>query len=163
MDGKPGFAPLLSVIGGKITTYRRLAEAVLEHLASQLPRREGLAPGWTGTMPLPGGEFDPEEMPRLAARLARSHPFLTKAQVDRLTRTYGVRAAQVLGRAKSTADLGRDFGASLTEAEVRFLIEREWAYTGDDVVWRRSKLGLRLSTAEIAALDEWMQRRLPAP
>ena len=147
MDEKPGLAPLLSVIGGKITTYRRLAEAVLERLAAHLPLRQGLAAGWTGTTPLPGGEFDPEEMPLLAARLARSYPFLAEAHADRLTRAYGARAARVLGRAKSAADLGQDFGATLTEAEVRYLIEQEWARTAEDVVWRRSKLGLRLSTA----------------
>jgi glycerol-3-phosphate dehydrogenase len=156
MDEKPGAAPLLSVIGGKITTYRRLAEAVLERLAEHLPLRQGLAAGWTGTAPLPGGEFDPEEMPLLAARLARSYPFLAEAHADRLTRAYGARAARVLGRAKSVADLGQDFGATLTEAEVRYLIEHEWACTAEDVVWRRSKLGLRLSTAQIAALDAWM-------
>jgi glycerol-3-phosphate dehydrogenase len=162
MDEKPGLAPLLSVIGGKITTYRRLAETVLERLAAHLPRREGLATGWTGTTPLPGGEFDPEEMPRLVARLERSHPFLTRAHADRLIRAYGARAAQVLGRANSAADLGQDFGASLTEAEVRYLVEREWACTAEDVVWRRTKLGLHLSTAEIAALDAWMLPRVHA-
>jgi glycerol-3-phosphate dehydrogenase len=157
MDEKPGLAPLLSVIGGKITTYRSLAETVLERLAAHLPRREGLAAGWTGTTPLPGGEFDPEEMPQLIARLARSHPFLTGAHADRLIHAYGARAAQVLGRATSAADLGQDFGATLTEAEVRYLVEQEWACTAEDVVWRRTKLGLRLSTAEIAALDASMR------
>jgi glycerol-3-phosphate dehydrogenase len=158
MDAMPGAAPLLSVIGGKITTYRRLAEAVLERLAGHLPPLQGLAAGWTGTAPLPGGEFDPEEMPLLTSRLARSYPFLAEAHADRLTRTYGARAARVLGRAKSAADLGRDFGATLTEAEVRYLVEQEWACTADDVVWRRSKLGLRLSAPEIAALDAWMRQ-----
>ena len=74
-----------------------------------------------------------------------------------MTHAYGARAARVLGRAKSAADLGQDFGATLTEAEVRYLIEHEWACTAEDVVWRRSKLGLRLSTAQIAALDAWMK------
>ena len=97
MDEKPGAAPLLSVIGGKITTYRRLAEAVLERLAAHLPRRQGLAAGWTGTTPLPGGEFDPDELPLLAARLARSYPFLSEAHAARLARAYGARAARVLG------------------------------------------------------------------
>jgi glycerol-3-phosphate dehydrogenase len=157
MDERPGAAPLLSVIGGKITTYRRLAEAALERLAEHLPPRQGLAAGWTGTAPLPGGEFDPEEMSLLAARLARSYPFLAGPHADRLTRAYGARAARVLGRAKSAADLGQDFGATLTEAEVRYLVEQEWACTAEDVVWRRSKLGLCLSTAQIATLDAWMK------
>ena len=81
-----------------------------------------------------------------------------RAHADRLARAYGARAWPLLGRAKSAADLGQDFGATLTEAEVRYLIEHEWARTAEDVVWRRSKLGLRLSTAEIAALDAWMRR-----
>jgi glycerol-3-phosphate dehydrogenase len=162
LDEKPGAAPLLSVIGGKITTYRRLAEAVLQRLAPSLPRRPGLAPGWTGTVPLPGGEVDAEEIPQLLARVARSHPFLSEAHADRLVHTYGARAAQVLGGATSAAGLGRNFGATLTEAEVRYLVEGEWARTAEDVVWRRTKLGLRLSSAEIAALDAWMRDRRAA-
>jgi len=163
MSEKPGLAPLLSVIGGKITTYRRLAEAVLERLAAHLPRREGLAAGWTGVAPLPGGEFDTEEAPQLAARLARRYPFLIQSHAERLIRAYGARAARVLGKAKSTADLGQDFGHTLTEAEVRYLMEHEWACTGEDVVWRRSKLGLRLSAGELATLDAWMRGQAPAP
>jgi glycerol-3-phosphate dehydrogenase len=76
MDDKPGAAPLLSIIGGKITTYRRLAEAALERLTAHLPARQGLAAGWTGTTPLPGGEFEPDELPALTRRLVRSYPFL---------------------------------------------------------------------------------------
>ena len=163
MSEKPGLAPLLSVIGGKITTYRRLAEAVLERLAAHLPRREGLAAGWTGVAPLPGGEFDPEEAPQLIARLGRSYPFLSESHAERLTRAYGGRAARVLGGAKSTADLGQNFGHTLTEAEVRYLMQHEWACTAEDVVWRRSKLGLRLCAGEIATLDAWMRGQAPAP
>ena len=157
MDDKRGAAPVLSIIGGKITTYRRLAEAVLERLAAHLPAREGLAAGWTGTTPLPGGEFDADVLPALTRRLARSYPFLSEAHALRLVRAYGTRATRVLGKAKSTADLGRQFGATLTEAEVRYLIDQEWAATAEDVLWRRSKLGLRLSPAETAALEGWMR------
>ena len=144
MDDKAGAAPVLSIIGGKITTYRRLAEAALERLAAHLPARQGLAAGWTGTTPLPGGEFDPDELPALTQRLVRSYPFLDAAHAARLVRAYGARAARVLGEAKSAADLGRHFGATLTEAEVRYLIDQEWAVTAEDVLWRRSKLGLHL-------------------
>jgi glycerol-3-phosphate dehydrogenase len=159
LDETPGAAPLLSVIGGKITTYRRLAEAVLERLDTCLaPHLRGLAPGWTGITPLPGGEFEPDEILLLAARLARRFPFLGDAQALRLVRAYGTRAARVLGKATSAADLGRQFGATLSEAEVRYLIDHEWAASADDVLWRRSKLGLRLSTAEAAALDGWMRQ-----
>jgi glycerol-3-phosphate dehydrogenase len=132
-------------------------------LAAHLPAREGLAAGWTGTTPLPGGEFDADELPAFTRRLARSYPFLSEAHALRLVRAYGTRATRVLGKAKSTADLGRQFGATLTEAEVRYLIDQEWAATAEDVLWRRSKLGLRLSGAEIGALEGWMRNTGPAP
>jgi glycerol-3-phosphate dehydrogenase len=162
LDQTDGGAPLLSVIGGKITTYRRLAEAVLQQLGPRLPGRQGLAAGWTGTTPLPGGEIEPGEAPLLAARLRRTHPFLGEAQALRLANAYGTRSLQVLGKAKSSSDLGRTFGAGLTEAEVRYLVEQEWARTAEDVVWRRSKLGLRLDAAEVAALEEFMGTTAPA-
>ncbi len=158
LDEKPGAAPLLSVIGGKITTYRRLAETVLQRLAPHLPARQGQAAGWTGLTPLPGGEFEPGELEPLAIRLARRHRFLSPPDAARLVRAYGVRAARVLGSANTAADLGQSFGAGLTEAEVRYLIEEEWACAAEDVIWRRSKLGLRLSVEEVAALETWMQQ-----
>jgi len=156
LDEEAGAAPLLSIIGGKITTYRRLAEAALKRLAPHLPQRQGLPRGWTGASPLPGGDFDPDALPLVIERLAQGYPFLHRAHVVRLARAYGTRAERMLGKATSAADLGRHFGATLTEAEVRYLIEQEWAVTAEDVLWRRSKLGLRLSEAEAAALGAWM-------
>jgi glycerol-3-phosphate dehydrogenase len=161
-DDKPGAAPVLSVIGGKITTYRRLAEAALERLAAHLPLRQGLSAGWTGTTPLPGGEFEPDELPALTQRLAHRYPFLEAPHAARLVRAYGARAARALGQARSAADLGRHFGATLTEAEVRYLMSQEWAATAEDVLWRRSKLGLHLSRDEAAALEAWMRETLPS-
>jgi glycerol-3-phosphate dehydrogenase len=163
VDEKPGVAPLLSVIGGKITTYRRLAEAVLERLAAHLPERKGQEAGWTGRTALPGGEIEPDELPLLATRLRRAYPFLAEAHAERLVGAYGTLARRVLGQAASAADLGLHFGASLTEAEVRYLVAQEWARTAEDVVWRRSKLGLRLSAGEVAALDAWMGEYLSPP
>jgi glycerol-3-phosphate dehydrogenase len=163
MDEQQGAAPFLSVIGGKITTYRRLAEAALQRLSSHLPTGSGEAAGWTGATPLPGGEFEPDELALLATRLVRRYRFLGEAHAARLARAYGTRASRLLGRAQSPADLGRDFGASLTEAEVRYLVEAEWARTAEDVVWRRSKLGLRMSAAEVAALDDWLGLLLATP
>jgi glycerol-3-phosphate dehydrogenase len=151
----PGSAPLLSIYGGKITTYRRLAEEALERLAPYL-RSAKAKEGWTAHAPLPGGDIDVSAISALAAELLRDYPFLTPATANRLSHAYGTRATKLLGVAKSTADLGQSFGAGLTEAEVRYLMTNEWAVTADDVVWRRSKLGLRLSSAEIAAMDEWM-------
>ena len=158
MDEPPGLPPLLAIIGGKITTYRRLAEAALERLGPYLPEGIGiLPPGWTGQTPLPGGDFGPDSFEKLAIDLARDYPFLQTSHARRLAHAYGKEAWRVLGKATSTADLGKTFGASLTEAELRYLIEQEWARTAEDVVWRRSKLGLRMTPAEIAALDAWMR------
>jgi glycerol-3-phosphate dehydrogenase len=151
----PGGAPLLSIYGGKITTYRRLAEEALERLEPYLRSSKARA-GWTGKAALPGGDMDVSAVAALSAELTRNYPFLSPAHANRLAHAYGTRAAKLLGNAKSLADLGQSFGATLTESEVRYLMSAEWAVTAEDVAWRRSKLGLRLSAGEITALDEWM-------
>jgi glycerol-3-phosphate dehydrogenase len=112
--------------------------------------------GWTAKSPLPGGDMDVSAIAGLTAELLRNYPFLTPAHANRLAHAYGTRASRLLGDAKSMADLGQSFGATLTESEVRYLMSAEWACTADDIVWRRSKLGLRLSPAEIAAIDGWI-------
>jgi glycerol-3-phosphate dehydrogenase len=145
-----GGAPLLSIFGGKITTHRRLAEEALEKLAPYLQGTKARE-GWTAKAPLPGGDFDVSAIAKLIAELSSNYPFLTAGQANRLAHAYGTRAAKLLDDAKSSQDLGRSFGAGLTEAEVTYLIGSEWARTAEDIVWRRSKLGLRLSAAEIAA------------
>ena len=157
----PGGAPLLSIYGGKITTYRRLAEEALERLSPYLrsaaPREDVKArEGWTAKSPLPGGDLDVSAIAALTAELARNYPFLEPAHASRLAHAYGTRATKLLGNAKSMADLGQSFGATLTESEVRYLMSVEWAFTAEDIVWRRSKLGLRLTSAEIAAIDDWI-------
>ena len=151
----PGGAPLLSIYGGKITTHRRLAEEALEKLAPYLQGTEARE-GWTGKTPLPGGDMDVSANRCVVGGTLRNYPFLTVAQTNRLAHAYGTRAANVLGDARSAAISDEPFGAGLTEAEVRYLISSEWARTSEDIVWRRSKLGLRLSPAEIAAIDDWM-------
>jgi len=151
----PGGAPLLSIYGGKITTYRRLAEEALERLTPYL-RGAKAREGWTAKSPLPGGDMDVSAVAALTAELLRGYPFLLPAHASRLAHAYGTRASKLLGNAKSAADLGQSFGASLTESELRYLMASEWASTAEDVVWRRSKLGLRLSAAEIAAIDDWI-------
>jgi glycerol-3-phosphate dehydrogenase len=157
----PGGAPLLSIYGGKITTHRRLAEEALEKLTPWL-KGDAAGEGWTAKSPLPGGDFDVLAIPALTAKLLRDYPFLAPVHANRLAHAYGTRAGSMLGDAKSAGDLGRPFGATLTEREVRYLMSSEWACTAEDVVWRRSKLGLRLSAAEIAAIDGWMAaNRLP--
>jgi glycerol-3-phosphate dehydrogenase len=149
-----GGAPLLNVFGGKITTYRRLAESALAKLAPHFPAAR---PAWTARVPLPGGDFPHDGVARLTEDLAARHPFLTPNWASRLIRAYGSEAAQVLGNAATAADLGRDFGATLTEAEVRWLMRHEFAARAEDVVWRRSKLGLRLTAEQVSALDDWMR------
>jgi glycerol-3-phosphate dehydrogenase len=109
---------------------------------------------------LPGGEFAWDAIGEVQERLRQRYPFVSAATSWRLTRAYGTLATDVLGDARSTADLGRHFGADLTEREVDWLVRTEWARAADDVLWRRSKLGLRLSAAESAALGEYLGRAL---
>lgn len=143
-------APILSVFGGKITTYRHLAEEAVELLGSRLPVvRE---PSWTGTVPLPGGDFPTGGENTLKTALTTRYPFLDGASADRLIRSYGTLAATVLGDARTLADCGHHFGHGLTEREVAYLKQREWAVTPEDILWRRSKLGLRFTPAETEAL-----------
>ena len=151
----PGGAPLLSIYGGKITTHRRLAEEALERLAPYLKDTKARE-GWTAKSPLPGGDLDVSAITALTAELVHSYPFLAPDHASRLAHAYGTRATRLLGSAKSMADLGQSFGATLTEREIRYLMSDEWACTAEDIVWRRSKLGLRLSRSEIAAIDDWI-------
>jgi glycerol-3-phosphate dehydrogenase len=149
-------APLLNVYGGKITTYRRLAEAALGKLARYLPGARG---AWTAGVPLPGGDFGRDEADRLVRGLMVAYPFLDARWARRLVRAYGTEAREILAGARRAGDLGRRFGHDLTEAEVTWMMEREWAREAADVLWRRSKLGLRLTAGEAAALDAWMRAR----
>jgi glycerol-3-phosphate dehydrogenase len=151
----PGGAPMLSIYGGKITTYRRLAEEALERLSPYL-QSAGAREGWTGKSALPGGDLEVSGLLALTAQLQRNYPFLSPEHATRLAHAYGTRAAKLLGTAKSLGDLGECFGATLTAAEVNYLMAWEWAVTAEDIVWRRSKLGLRLSKDQIAALDGWI-------
>jgi glycerol-3-phosphate dehydrogenase len=158
----PDGLPILSVFGGKITTYRKLAEHALEKLSPYL--RSGGVP-WTGDAALPGGDFAMGGVDALTRQLLLDYPFLSKRHALRLAHAYGTHARRLLGRAASLADLGRDFGQTLTEREVLYLMAHEFAQIAEDVVWRRSKLGLRLTKEEIVALDCWMaaQRKPVAP
>jgi glycerol-3-phosphate dehydrogenase len=151
----PGGAPLLSIYGGKITTYRRLAEQALERLSPYL-RSAKARDGWTAKSALPGGDLAVSAIAALTVELQQAYPFLSSAHAGRLAHAYGTRAKMVLGAAKSADDLGASFGATLTESEVRYLMANEWARTAEDIVWRRSKLGLRLAAGEIAAIDDWI-------
>ncbi|WP_020179990.1 glycerol-3-phosphate dehydrogenase [Methylopila sp. M107] len=140
LDHAEDRAPLLTVYGGKITTYRKLAEAALEKLgeATEVPSGQ-----WTGRSPLPGGGVHGDDP--LDERLRRGFAFLDPALAARLARSYGSRAWDILDGARTASDLGQTFDANLTEREVRYLIAKEWARTAEDVLWRRTKLGLRFS------------------
>jgi len=155
--GADGTAPLLSVFGGKITTYRELAVEAIRRLAPFLPVLDGA--DWTGAANLPGGNFGRFDAPALARSLARRHPFLGDARARRLTRLYGTLAEQFLGEAQSAAELGEDFGHGLSAAEVDYLIAREWALSAEDVLWRRTKLGLRFTPEQTARLAAYISER----
>ncbi len=150
-------APLLSVFGGKITTYRHLAQEAVDSLAGRVPALRGQA--WTGSQPLPGGDFPIDGAAALETQLAGAHPFLAPF-AHRLVRSYGTEALSLFGGTSSLADCGAHFGHGLTEREVRHLISREWARSAEDILWRRTKLGLRFTPAEAAALDRWLTGRI---
>lgn len=143
-------AASLSVYGGKLTTYRRLAEHALEKLEPHLPGRSRGKGGWTAREALPGGHFPVEGFDDLVAQHMARYPFLPGRQARRLTRAYGTDVMEILGEARSAGDLGRAFGAGLTSREIAWLTSREWAMTADDILWRRSKLGLHMSAGERA-------------
>lgn len=146
-------APLLNVFGGKLTTYRRLAEHALEKVGEAIGEKG--AP-WTAKSRLPGGDF-PATGYEVQVRLVRDkYPFLADRHAERLVRCYGTDAVAILGGAANIGDLGRHFGGTLYEAEVRWLMDKEWARTAEDVLWRRTKQGLLLSAEEAAGLEEYM-------
>ena len=147
-------APLLGIYGGKITSYRHVAEEAVNRLAKRIAALRGAT--WTAREPLPGGDFQREEQGELIASLQRDHAFLSERDAQRIGRAYGTRATRWLGGATGWADLGRSFGAGLSEAEVDYLRRAEWARTAEDVLWRRTKLGLHMSAAEQAQLAEYL-------
>ena len=150
-----GAATLVNIFGGKITTYRRLAESVLATIEAAIGRRN---PPWTAGATLPGGDFPVEGFEALVADLKHTHPFLEAAHARRLARLYGTAAGRIVGPARSYAELGQHFGADLYECEVRHLVTREWATTAEDILWRRTKLGLRLASHEIRALEDYLHK-----
>jgi glycerol-3-phosphate dehydrogenase len=163
VDAPPGAAPMLSVFGGKITTYRRLAEHALEDLRKFYPRMAG---SWTAGKPLPDGELADAPtfeaaFERFAASAATVHRQLPQELVWILARRHGTGLDDLLDGIRSMADLGRHFGGHLYEAEVRYLMREEWAVEPDDVLWRRTKEGLHMTPAERAAFAQWMHGLRP--
>ena len=155
VDDEAGNAPVLSVFGGKITTYRRLAEHALEKLGPYFP---GLKGPWTANSPLPGSDF-PAGRAQARADLGARYPNLPAVIPGALFRRHGTRAAAVLGDAKGVSDLGEHYGAGLYERELAYLAEHEWACSADDVLWRRTKTGLHLKTAQRERVERWFGAR----
>ncbi len=151
-------APIVNVFGGKITTYRRLAEAVLAKLGTVL---DGTGADWTAGVPLPGGDFPVDGVAKLGNDLKTQFAFLDERWAGRLVRMYGTDAARMLDGARGRNDLGEDFGATITARELDWAVDKEWARTGEDFLWRRSKLGLQLDAAGAARVDAYIQAHLP--
>ncbi|MCF6320264.1 MAG: glycerol-3-phosphate dehydrogenase [Rhizobiaceae bacterium] len=153
-DSENNNAALINIFGGKLTTYRRLAESVLKLVESELQLTN--AP-WTADQPLPGGDFAMDDFSELVDRLQNRFPFVSSRHARRLIRCYGTRAFEVLDSVKSPEDLGRHFGATLYECEVRYLVNNEWAQNAEDILIRRTKQGLHLTRQEHSILAKFLK------
>jgi D-erythritol 1-phosphate dehydrogenase len=151
VDDESGAAPVLSVFGGKITTYRRLAEQAMERLAPYFP---GLKPAWTGRIPLPGSDFGTAARVEARDAFFAGHPRIPTATLRAIFRRHGTRADAVVGE----GDLGENYGAGLTERELRYFVEHEWAQSSEDVLWRRTKAGLLMSDSQRRRVAEVLGR-----
>ena len=164
LDKPFGKAPLLTIYGGKITTHRRLAEAAMEKIGPYFAAR----PEWTAHSHLPGGDFPADGFYDQLTETIGRWPFLSEPHARRLTRAYGTRVERILGNAMSMQDLGPRLTGDLTGAELRYLITEEWAESAEDVLWRRTKLGLKATAEERLAIARFMaevgaSRAIPAP
>jgi glycerol-3-phosphate dehydrogenase len=148
LSAPDGAAPLLSVFGGKVTAYRELAEQVIDKLAGFLPVQES----WTAQTALPGGDIGGNDIAAYAQAMVQRYDVLPPSLIERLVQAYGSRVEQLLQGVKTIDDMGTHYGGDLFEREVQYLINHEWAQTADDIVWRRSKLGLVLSPDELDVL-----------
>lgn len=154
LDAAPGLAPMLSVFGGKITTFRKLAEHAMEKLAPHFPMAGG---AWTAGATLPGGDLPGGDFDAFVAELCAERPALPFGLLRRLARAYGSRVEHLLKGVRTIEDMGRDLGGGLTEAELRYLVDHEWARTAQDVLWRRSKMGLHVLPGAEAQIEAALQ------
>ncbi len=150
-----GKLPLLSVFGGKLTTYRKLSEAVLNKLKPYYP---AMGHSWTATSQLPGGNIG-ADINAYISKLQELYPFLSRETAKRLATTYGARAEMILDDAKSMNDLGIDFGSDLSQKEIDYLVQYEFACTAEDVLWRRTKMGLFLSKDQQIAVSDYIEKK----
>jgi glycerol-3-phosphate dehydrogenase len=160
LDTEGGAAPLLSVFGGKITTYRKLAEHALQKLQPVMGFERA---AWTERAPLPGGDLPEADFERFLADLERRNGWLPHRLARRYARAYGTRVDALLGAADAEGDLGEHLGGGLYEAEVEYLVRHEWAMSVEDILWRRSKLGLHVSGETALRLGAWLDRRRAPP
>lgn len=149
---------LLSVLGGKLTTYRSLAESAVGKLQPFFP---DMSAPWTATAPLPGGDIPDADIGAFETAFKKDHPWLETNVARRYVHSYGDRASIVIAGARAMSGLGRHFGAGLYEREVEYLLAHEWAETADDILWRRTKIGLHISADGAAALVDWLAQRSP--
>lgn len=156
-EGEAGNGPLINVFGGKLTTHRRLSEQVVDKIDGLIGKK---GPRWTRSGHLPGGDFPPTAFDAEVRKLAANKTNLDPAFIRRLVRAYGTLASEVLGEAATTTELGQHFGTTLYAREVDYLMDREWARSADDVLWRRSKQGLKFNANEKAELARYMAERL---
>ncbi len=152
-----GKTPLLSVFGGKLTTYRKLAEHAMEKLAKYYP---DAGPAWTKNSVLPGGHFQGSRED-LAAALRRKYPFISQGMATHYARTYGSNTDKLLGNARQLDDLGENFGHEFYEAELRYLVDHEWVHELEDAIWRRTKQGMWLTAEQQERITEWLQAQHP--
>jgi len=152
--------PLLSVFGGKITTYRKLAETAVDQVTGALGMN---ARAWTESAFLPGGDLPRGSLARFLRLVERRYPWLPEALRNRYSRAYGTRIERVIGKARSTAELGEEVLPGLHANEIDYLQRDEWARTAEDILWRRSKLGLHLPADAARRLDAWLQARARSP
>lgn len=153
-------APLLNIFGGKLTTYRHLAQEAVDRLGERLELQD--RSGWTGDEALPGGDFPQGTIGTLIDRIVARYPFLEPQTVRRLAHAYGTTTFVILGDAASLEDCGIHFGHGLTQREVDHLLSFEWARNEEDILWRRTKLGLRLSLPEVGKLADYCNERIAA-
>ncbi len=149
-----GGIPLINIFGGKITTYRKLAESVMAKIA---PFMDGIADNWTATSSLPGGDFAVHAFDDLVEAINAQYPFLPGGLARRLVRAYGTDTRLMLANVSSPADLGSDFGAGIFRPELNWAIDHEWVVSAEDFVWRRTRLGLQLTEQQISSIDDYIQ------
>lgn len=154
LDQREGEGALLTVVGGKVTTFRKLAEQAVDRLR---PILGGGGPAWTESGVLPGGNLPGGDFEGFVAETRHAYPWLPASLVNRLCSAYGTRISKILDDKEGIADFGKDLGCGLYEAELVYLKEHEWARTSDDILWRRSKLGLRADSEMRGRLDDWLR------